>query len=177
MNIVVAGFFYQYARNNPDLVANDGRNCYARESSYEATHKYEPETGRQNVTKQFEKWFFFGFLFSVANIVAAMMKFFAAAFEIGFLVICSVCIQFTFSCGGIAWIITGSVLRWRHVGQVCAGSYVGTEYDPGDVLPDERAYMIKSGNFMTWYLFITFFIAGCGIVCVCANYFYSEGGL
>ena len=34
LNIILAGFFIQYAEDNPDLRANEGRECYAAEYSY-----------------------------------------------------------------------------------------------------------------------------------------------
>ena len=55
------------------------------------------------------------------------------------------------------------VLRWRHVGRVCAG-----DYNDNDTLA-KNLYMTKSGNFMNIFLIICLCLMGvmcCSMCCV-----------
>ena len=65
-----------------------------------------------------------------------------------------------FGCGGLAWMIAGMVLRWRHIGKVCAGDYNTDQYKADEL------YMTKSGNFMQIYLIISLCLIG---VCCCTG--------
>ena len=59
--------------------------------------------------------------------------------------------------GSFIWLIVGAVYRWGFVGKVCSGDYVveGNKYTP--------PYAAESGQFMKYFLLITFSIIGLGI--------------
>lgn len=67
--------------------------------------------------------------------------------------------------GGAAWLITGSVYRWRNEGQICTGNNVippttlvnlkGNDVGTVNFVDIPGAALIKSGNFMQdWLIFI-----------------------
>ena len=73
------------------------------------------------------------------------------------------CIGAPLGCGWLAWFIAGMILRWRNVGDICAGEYATAGGAP---------YQWKSGKFMDTFLFITLILwalaccCGCFIGCV-----------
>ena len=94
----------------------------------------------------------------------------AAAGGVG-LIGCAQCL------GGLAWLITGSVLRFRTTGCICSGdgNYWRFSGDnPHDYNVD--GILVKSGQFMKVWLIICYCLMGC-ICClaVLAMFFGKKG--
>ena len=66
------------------------------------------------------------------------------------------------TCIGTVWIITGYILRWQFVGQVCSGDFVEYSHGVGD-----QPYLWQSGQFMSRYIVAAIAIIGSMIVVSC----------
>ena len=98
--------------------------------------------GMRNVSQEFVTWFKFGFFLNIGNLVVGLLQithFITSADPVGK---CWICLAGPLGCGAVAWLITGMVFRWRHIGKVCSGEYYGDQVLPIDI------YMWKSGKFM-----------------------------
>ena len=164
-NGILAYFFYTYAYNNPDA-ATQGQ-CFASDSSdtpFDMTPDSitgavpTPSADYANVGAQFTSWFFWGFVINMISIVMAIFNFLFAFTQspifgmLQTLIGCPVC------CGGLAWWIAGMVIRWRHIGSVCAGGILRDEIDANGASAGavgDAPYWWKSGKFMNIYLIIT----------------------
>ena len=74
---------------------------------------------------------------------------------------CWMCIATPLGCGAMAWLITGMIFRWRHIGKVCSGDYYDDQIIPLDI------YMWKSGKFMQIYFILVLSLCACACVCGC----------
>ena len=90
----------------------------------------------------------FGFIINIAGVVTSTIQLVYAATMVKMISWGAKIISCPFACGGMAWFITGMVLRWRHIGKVCSADYVD---DPTGI---HGFYMVKSGNFIQYYLII-----------------------
>ena len=77
----------------------------------------------------------------------------------------------------LGFLISGMVLRWRHVGRVCTGSFQGTPEDTDPLGPEDYVYMKSTGSFMHWYLIITSVVIVHLILLPCCLICYSFGKL
>ena len=83
----------------------------------------------------------------------------------------------------LAFLVSGMVLRWRHVGRVCTGSFEGTPEDTNPIGPEDYVYMKSTGNFMHWYLLITAIFTGicllgtCCLICFLLSTFGAMFGM
>ena len=96
----------------------------------------------------------FGFILNMCCIALAVVQMIQAVTKSDLLLKLFACLGCPVGCGGLAWFIAGMVLRWRHVGKVCAGDYNTTE------LLADNLYMTKSGNFIQIYLIIMLCLMG-----------------
>ena len=88
----------------------------------------------------------FGFIINIIGIVTAVIQLVYAATMIKMIGHGAKVFSCPLACGGMAWFITGMVLRWRHIGKVCSNDY--------DNDPLIAFYMTKSGNFIQVYLIV-----------------------
>ena len=161
---ILAYFFYKYWQNNPDLAANNGRECWATEGSSSASAQ-STGMGDVNVSAQFVSWFMFGFIMYIVNEVIALLGLIGGIAQSMAILKCSQVLSAPLCCGSLAFIISGMVLRWRHVGQVCSGAFEGTPMDLAPLDPTMSVYMKDSGSFMNWYLIIMCIFCGIGLCC------------
>ena len=104
-----------------------------------------------------------GFIVNICGIVMALIQFVQVATKSALILKGCACLGCPIGCGGLAWFIAGMVLRWRHIGKVCAG-----DYNDDSTLAD-NLYMTKSGNFMNIFLIICLCLMGltcCSICCI-----------
>lgn len=116
------------------------------------------------MTQNFLVWFEWGFILQMIAIVGAILGALGAQSAnvamggLG-LIACAQCI------GGLAWLIAGSVLRFRDTGNVCSGdgnynaSFILLPYAP------VQGILTYSGQFMKVWL-ITFY---CFFGCICCT--------
>lgn len=166
-------FFGKYAFGNPDIVGPNGNlNCWAPNTAVgvnatnfailpdNATHE-----GWIDVTSNFLVWFEWGFILqmmTVGAILCGMLIFCAPKFAASG----SSCVLGLQQCGGLAWFITGMVLRWRQAGNICSGkdlSVMGAAYE-GAPIP---GVLYSSGNFINVWLIINLSFMGCCCVTGC----------
>ena len=100
--------------------------------------------GMKNVSKEFVTWFKFGFFLNIGNLCVGLLQILHFITEANAIAMFWMCIAGPLGCGGVAWLITGMVFRWRHIGKVCSGDYYGDQAVP----IGEEIYMWKSGKFM-----------------------------
>ena len=62
---------YVYAFDNPDIMDNDGRNCYAGYS--DIAYGEVTDGAVKNISKEFMTWFKFGFILNVCWITVGVM--------------------------------------------------------------------------------------------------------
>ena len=62
------------------------------------------------------KWFVFGFIICIVGICVALLQILHALCNSTTTRFIIKAISCPFGCGGLAWLIAGMVLRWRHVG-------------------------------------------------------------
>ena len=117
-----------------------------------------PSADYKNVGAQFTSWFFWGFVINMIAILVAVFNFLFAFTESPIFAMLQALIGCPYACGALAWWIAGMVLRWRHIGSVCAGGYLRDEIDQNGASAGtigEAPYWWKSGKFMNIYLWIT----------------------
>ena len=90
----------------------------------------------------------FGFIINIIGVVTSLIQLVYAATMIKMISHGAKIFSCPLACGGMAWFITGMVLRWRHIGKVCSAEYVD---DPTGL---QGFYMVKSGNFIQIYLIV-----------------------
>ena len=112
---------YLYAFDNPDIMDNDGRMCYAGAS--DIAYAESTDGAAKNVSKEFMTWFKFGFILNVCSLSVGVLQIVHFISELEAIGACWMCISAPIGCGGLAWLITGMVYRWRHFGKVCSGDY------------------------------------------------------
>lgn len=145
--IILGAYFGVYTWNNPDVYSSAASStkenyCWssetlAGEQIYSNSNKgptanyfiqtipsnsYEtvPEEFDVNVTQNFLTWFTWGFILQMVAIVGAFVT--AAGHKIKILkVVGGGIIGFVQVVGNLAWIIVGSVFRFRDTGMVCSG--------------------------------------------------------
>ena len=126
--------------------------------------------GDVNVSAQFVQWFMFGFIMYIVNEVTSLLVLIGGLAQSMAIVKCGQILSAPLCCGYLAFLIAGMVLRWRHVGQVCSGTFEGTPMDLAPLDPAMSVYMKDSGSFMNWYLIIMLIFCGifacCGVCCV-----------
>ena len=62
------------------------------------------------------KWFVFGFIICIIGICVALIQILHAITKSTAISFAIKIVSCPFGCGGLAWLIAGMVLRWRHVG-------------------------------------------------------------
>ena len=139
--------FYTYWQNNPD----EGE-CWASVTSTTASDT--PLPGYSHVSQQFNTWFMWGFLLYLAYGICALTVYRAATTSNRFLLNLALVITFLVFIGGFVWFVVGCVIRWRVIGQVCAGKYY--RENPGEFTEDPP-YQWKSAN---WINSHQFFVIG-----------------
>ena len=105
-----------------------------------------------NVTENFIHWFKWGFILQTMSIVGWLciaLIYLSPAKTIGS---CGACIQMCQVCFSIVWFIYGMVYRWRHAGSICSGK---------TTLKSTPGLLIKSGNFMSIWLYLHLIMLGC----------------
>ena len=161
---ILAYFFFKYWQNNPDLAANNGRECWAAEGSSSASAA-STGMGDVNVSAQFVQWFMFGFIMYIVNEVTALLGLIGGLAKSLAILKCAQLLSAPLCCGSLAFLIAGMVIRWRHVGQVCSGAYEGTPLDIAPLDPAMSVYMKDSGSFMNYYLIFMCVLCGIGVCC------------
>ena len=168
-NLLVGGilfyFFYKYWKQNPDLAVNDGRECWATEGSFSATAE-STGMGDINVTQQFLTWMMFGFILYLVSEIASLIGLCGGIINSKPVLMCGGILGAPTCCGFLAFLISGMVLRWRHIGQVCSGEFEGGPMDTVPLDPTMSVYMKDTGSFMNWYLILM--SIACGLVLCCA---------
>ena len=102
-----------------------------------------------------------GFILNLASLFLALLQFaYAATHSHAFAGLAN-CLGCPIGCGGLAWLITGLVFRWRHTGKVCSGDLA---VEQGDALGSEP-YMWKSGKFI--YIYYLTILCLIGVMCLC----------
>ena len=167
INGVMSYFFYQYFEMNPDLAEHG--DCWAdpHNDDKETGSAFEIGNYNENVSEQFLKWFMFGFIICIVGIVVSLIQLVYAVTKNKMISLSAKLISCPFGCGGIAWLIAGMVLRWRHIGKVCSADYV----DIDNVWPN--FYMVKSGKFMHIWLILMSCLLGAMCCCICSVCSYS----
>ena len=115
-------FMAIYAWNNPDE-----SECYAWPESNAAIRNPVGLEGAIDVTRQFHRWFFFGFIISM---VAIMYSVFATLYTItktSFFLGTANSFFTMAMAGNLGWTICGTVFRYKHHGKVCSGDYFNEE--------------------------------------------------
>ena len=125
-----------------------------------------------NVSKQFETWFWCGYLLNLAliaySVFACLYELTRGEFWVSLANGVSMLPIFT---GSVIWFGAGVYFRWRHVGRLCSGDFVRKAIDDSDISLGrigEVPYQWKSGKFMHIYLLVVGGIFCSVMVCACA---------
>ena len=125
----------------------------------------------------------FGFIIYIINQVNALLGVIGSlkkSIPVAMITSLSTCILLPAFLG---LLVSGMVLRWRHVGRVCTGSFEGTPEDTDPLGPENYVYMKSTGSFMHWYLLITAILTGicllgmCCVFCCIASTFGPMFGM
>ena len=121
INAVLAYFFWQYWQNNPD----EG-SCFANPTSY-APSAVKVDWRYTDVSGQWGQWFMWGLFLNIASIILACVQLAPADRGHPCFALSMCCITCPVVCGGLAWFITGLVLRYNEIGYICSGDYLRTQ--------------------------------------------------
>ena len=159
--------------NNPDAIVNEGdaiRYCWAKyvEEPTLLNPNYAIVRGERelsaeytNVTRNFVNWFRWGYGIGLTLLIGTCCCCVSMAVSMGLggsqhavlvgLAYVACCIGGVVSFGGLAWTITGSVLRWRVAGKICSGE--------GSVGLDTKGLLLSSGQFMNSWLIFSYVVS------------------
>merc|ERR1712232_1179432 len=128
--------------------------------------------GYSDVSAQFNTWFKWGFILNIFIVVLAFLQYAWSFTDSEALQTAVGCFSCPVGCGGLAWFISGHVIRYRHIGDVCSGDYYADAIalDPSAGTLGDAPYQWKSGKFINVYIIIVWSIVafGCCLMCCLA---------
>ena len=100
----------------------------------------------------------YGFILNVLGLLYTVFSFGYAATKTECWANLANLVSCPYGAGGIAWFVTGMVLRWRFTGKVCSGAFLRDSIEDGTetvIEIGDAPYQWKSGRFMNIYLLIS----------------------